>query len=295
MTLDFIILGAQKAATTSVQDGLRKVPGVYMPARESPFFEDPEFEQRPWLAMGSPSTVNGIKRPDILCRQDILARVSKALPEARFIVVLREPISRAVSAHYHLVRHARLPYRTLNGGMRVAVDRFHGGEVSTLTSVIQFGLYGRFLRQWFDHFPRERFLLLSQRAVLDDFEGVISACCRHLRVPIPKVLPAAGQPKNVGMYDERLLRLHQLGHRLKTRDLGWGDRRKVSANPAARVAGHALTKLAVRASSPGTRPAALERDVRKALEEIYSPDLEALSGLVGGNAIDWTYDSSTRS
>lgn len=121
MTVHFMIIGAQKAATSSLQAALQAVPGVYMPHGESPFFEDPDYAERPWERFADPSqraAIAGIKRPDILCRPDLIQRIARHSPESKFIIVLREPISRAVSAYYHLARHAHIPAEGLNAGLR---------------------------------------------------------------------------------------------------------------------------------------------------------------------------------
>ena len=64
VSLDFIILGAQKAATSALQLALRKHPDIYMPEGESAFFEEPDFALQPWKTFGKKGRLNGIKRPD---------------------------------------------------------------------------------------------------------------------------------------------------------------------------------------------------------------------------------------
>jgi hypothetical protein len=118
--IDFIILGAQKAATSALQASLSKHPAIFMPVGESPFFEDPEYHSAPWKNFAKDEltcVIKGIKHPDYLCSDLARERIKSTLPNCKFIVVLREPISRAISSYCYMVRHAHLPAKTLNEGM----------------------------------------------------------------------------------------------------------------------------------------------------------------------------------
>src|SRR5271166_1577090 len=112
---DFAIIGAGKSATTWLHMGLRKHPEIFLPENETPFFEDPyycESDLRPLFselrAARGYATV-GIKRPNYLCTPGCADRLAKHIPRARLIAMLRNPVERAVSQYFHLVRSGRLP------------------------------------------------------------------------------------------------------------------------------------------------------------------------------------------
>lgn len=293
MAVDFMILGAQKAATTSLQHYLRAVPGIYMPTGESAFFEDPDYSRTPWERF--PMDVDGfvmagIKRPDTLCRDVLIDRVSAALPEARFIVVLREPIARAISAHFHLMRHAHLPVTSLDQGLRRALrEHSHTQEDTISNSLIRFGLYGRYLSRWFDRYPADRFLVLAQTFVAGSPEAAIRRCCDHLGVPYEGLHAGEAASENIGMYDERYIRLHRLGHLLKTRAVGSEGRRGPSGSAIARALGVGLTKTARLLADDRRRKLRLADDTRGHLADVYRADLELLRRVVASEAIDWSF------
>ncbi|MCP2638111.1 sulfotransferase domain-containing protein [Microbacterium sp. HD4P20] len=290
MTLDFIIIGAQKAATSSLQSGLRRVPGVYMPAGESPFFEDPDFADGKWISFGQPDAVCGIKRPDNLARREVADRVADAVPNAKLIVVFREPIGRAVSAYYHLVRHAHLPVKPLSDGLRDALDSYDRGEESPLSSVIGYGMYGASIARWLDRMPSENFLFLTQRAVTANLDDTLEECCALIGVRFARSWRPTDRSENIGIYDSRYLGLYRFGHRLKTVRLGGTDRRGPRRNLILRGAGSAVTHVATRLADPGAKPPALDEHVRSRMRAIYHADRQILRSLVPPDAIDWSYD-----
>ncbi|MCY7289049.1 MAG: sulfotransferase domain-containing protein [Cryobacterium sp.] len=291
---DFMIIGAQKSATSSLQAALSAHEKIRMPRGESAWFEDPEYASKPWLsrsANDSPdSPVRGIKRPDLLCRPDLAKRVSDNCPDARFIVVLRDPVERAVSAYFHLLRHGRLPYRDLAEGMAACLSDFNDGTGTRASrSVVSFGLYGAGLAAWTSLFAREQFLVLSQPQVEGDFGATLEVCLNHVGL-----VPGDGRPpyeeerRNVGTFDPRVLRFQRWGHLLKTEEIEpvWG-RRARNRNVLRRWSGTAVTALSTRAARNGVRPSALTQSTADCLARLYEADAKLLSPLVRDDVIYW--------
>jgi hypothetical protein len=294
MAVDFMILGAQKAATSSLQYYLRAVPGVFMPPGESAFFEDPEYVERQWerFPEGPDAyVVAGIKRPDVMCRETLIDRVSEALPDAKFLVVLRDPVARAMSAHYHLVRHAHLPLMSADESLRNALREHRETAKDTVAnSLIRFGLYGHYLARWLEHYPPERFLILSQTSVAADAANSISRCCAHIGVSPGDLSEPSEASENVGLYDPRYIPMYRFGHVLKTRPIGDQGRRVPRRNRVMRGLGAGLTTAAQQLASRQRRPGPISADTRARLVDVYRPDLELLRSLVPAGAVDWVFD-----
>jgi hypothetical protein len=75
-------------------------------------------------------------------------RVQHALPDLRLVVILREPVQRAVSAYFHHIRARRLP---VSERLTDAGDKF---------GIRSMGHYAEHLEHWQACFPKERFLIL---------------------------------------------------------------------------------------------------------------------------------------
>lgn len=268
-----------------------------MPAGESAFFEEPEYSERRWERFSDPQNlarVAGIKRPNYLCSPEAVDRIFDAVPRARFIVVLREPISRAVSAYYHLVRHAQVKHRDLNSGLRSALSEYRRDEKTLLASVVQFGLYGQHLELWRERYSEDAFLIVPQSRVIRSLEDVLVASASHLGVITTpaewQTVATQGAPENVGIYDDRALRLYRAGQRIRTRPLQ-GTHRRVPRSFAPSVwLGSGVARTATSIARPGARPPAVAPDVRSALTELYAEDRAKLVQLAPDGAVDWSYE-----
>lgn len=291
--IDFIILGAQKAATSALQNSLRLHHCIHMPKGESPFFEDPDFASRGWETfVGNAPTdlVTGIKRPDYLCSDLARERITTTLPDCKFIVVLREPLSRTISSYYYMVRHAHLPAAPLNEGLDYCLRDFEAGIASRAATVISYSLYGTYLEKWFDACGSERFLILSQAEVGSDLHGVLKKCLHHLGVPADQqdIVPTAAAESNLGLYDFEMLKIARIGSLLKTRPIHGTYRREPRVLPM-RAVGALISRYAeIRARSRKQQREGLSEQLRNRLARIFDEDIERLAAMIDTAEFGWT-------
>ena len=128
MTLpNFLILGAQKAGTTSLFDYLGQHPEVYpSPIKETHFFDHGGVRQTyagpvriPGPKIKSLEEYEGLfdgvrdekavgeATPTYLYLPGVAERIRHHVPEARLIAILRDPVERAYSGYQHAVRNGR--------------------------------------------------------------------------------------------------------------------------------------------------------------------------------------------
>ena len=118
---NFFIVGAAKAGTTSLHAYLSSHPQVFMSAVKEPHYfapfepsaefdnfipavSDPKAYQM--LFAGSQSyRAIGEASPSYLCNADAAKRIKSAIPDAKIIISLRNPVQRAYS-HYLMEYHA---------------------------------------------------------------------------------------------------------------------------------------------------------------------------------------------
>ena len=116
---DFVVIGAQKSASTFLADLLGARQDVYVAKLEIPYFEDPFFTNTPVSELGrvgadvGDDVRYGIKRADYLGRPEVPKNVFDTTPEAQLVAVLRPPIQRAVSGAYWYMLHGFLPVLSL--------------------------------------------------------------------------------------------------------------------------------------------------------------------------------------
>jgi hypothetical protein len=177
--LDFVVGGAQKAGTTTLDAYLRLHPSVGMAVRkELHFFDD---ERRDWLhpnydelhaLLPGGDLLRGEATPSTLYWTPALYRLAWYRPDVRLILIFRDPIDRAIS-HWRMRRHATrrgvggddehldLDDALRPGGRIRVLDEGLVPGLDRTRSYIERGFYGRQLNLLFSVFPREQVLLLD--------------------------------------------------------------------------------------------------------------------------------------
>ncbi|MFP3938683.1 MAG: sulfotransferase family protein [Thermoanaerobaculia bacterium] len=195
---DFLVLGAMRAGTSSLYRYLGAHPRVSPSLRkEVEYFTRWYHRAEGWYRAHFPlAAFAGGRRsfeatPYYLLHPHAPRRVQELLPEAHFLVVLREPVSRALSHHRHLARLGietlpfaeaveREPERTDRERERLLADPGYVSRSHHLFSYLERGRYAEQLRRWFACFPRERFLVLEHDAFFRDPEAGFREVLRFL-------------------------------------------------------------------------------------------------------------------
>jgi hypothetical protein len=191
--LDFIVIGAQKAGTTSLYEYLRHHPDISLPAgKEWPYFSHDALYERGWTAYmrdlaregyeatGDPLRKRGTVTPhymvggvykstsdvavkDSYDERTVPLRIRERLPNVRLIAILRDPVKRALSHHRMMVTRGweRRSFDDAIGELLrpEALERARRRPQEG-TGYIAWGEYGRILAGYFDVFPPEQILVV---------------------------------------------------------------------------------------------------------------------------------------
>lgn len=173
--VSFVGIGAQKCATTWLHDILAQHPGVSLPTghKEVDFFSqhyDFGFQWYERRFTGDPERLAGEISPSYLHSPGAPERVAQYNPDMRLILIVREPVARAISNHKHEVRIGHFTGDDLS---------FEAGLANN-PSYVEQGRYAKHLRNWLKVFPRDNVLVLDFDAVIDDPAGVMQSVCRFL-------------------------------------------------------------------------------------------------------------------
>jgi len=175
---DFLVLGAQKAGTTALYEYLRRHPQISGPSwKEVSFFDRHWARGESWYRGNFPNVARtrgkhvGEASPSYVFHPLAPQRVEEVVPEARLIVLVRNPVDRALSQYNHEVALGRepLPFEEaldaeeerLRGEQeRMAADpRYFSREWWSHTYKAR-GRYAEQLERWLAVFPREQLLIL---------------------------------------------------------------------------------------------------------------------------------------
>ncbi|MFN3235577.1 MAG: sulfotransferase domain-containing protein [Pseudomonadales bacterium] len=178
MKLDFLVIGAQKSATTAVFKYLQPHERLAMPAaKEAPLFvressaeEAEEFMEEHF--MNTAGKLRGKATPQYMCDQLIPARIHRHNPDIKLIAVLRDPIDRAWS-HYRMNKRRDAEGRDFESAMLASLEPevLARGRLGSAPShahdyeseadfYLPWGEYGRILQRYLDFFSRDQLLVI---------------------------------------------------------------------------------------------------------------------------------------
>jgi len=216
---DFLILGAQKAGTTSLHAYLSEHPQVAPGLVKEIHFFDYNFQRGVgWYRAHFPTIaerwqgkfrVTGEGSPYYLFHPRAPARAAQVVPHAKLLVLLRNPVDRAYSHYYHQVRLG-LEAVTFDAALEQEPARLVGEFEQLLTddeyysfnyqnySYLARGMYADQLERWLRYFPRKQFLILQSERFYADPARALRQVTEFLG--LPEWSPAGFEIKNDGSY-----------------------------------------------------------------------------------------------
>ncbi len=129
MTLpSFVIAGAQKCGTTTLAGVVRQHPEVHLSKRKEIHFFDRHFDRGlEWYeSQFSPKPHHrqvGEATPAYMYDATARERLTQTLPEARLVIILRNPVDRAYSHYWHKRRLGDEPLATFEEAMDAEPER----------------------------------------------------------------------------------------------------------------------------------------------------------------------------
>jgi hypothetical protein len=245
----FLIIGARRAGTTSLYDYLTHHPHIAAAKKKELHFFDREYprgigwyrSQFPWWLRVRKAVRTGEATPYYLFHPAVPDRVKATLPDAKFIVLLRNPVDRAFS-HYQGV--ARRGWETLSFEDAIAAEPNRlAGEAEKLAhpnymsfahtnlSYVSRGMYADQLIEWTARFGWDRFLIIRSEDMYADPAKIHTQTLEFLELD-PIALRTYAH-RNVGRWKEQIrpetrrrlqefYRPHnQRLYELIGRDMGW--------------------------------------------------------------------------
>lgn len=216
----FVLLGAQKAGTTSFFSALTAHPRIQTPRKRELHYFNRKYRRGLWWYQRrfpdqnalSGGTITGEGSPSYLCHPRAPARICKDLPNAKFIAILRDPVTRAISHYFHERRKGREPlsieqaFASEEGRLEPVLRRMEkdpnldSGVFRSFTYKYR-GRYAEQLERYLALIPRERLLILRSEDFFAQPKAVVERAQRFLGVD-----PAQGTAdyarRNQGTYEK---------------------------------------------------------------------------------------------
>jgi hypothetical protein len=204
---DFVIIGAQKCGTTYLYERLIQHSGVVSAFTKEVHFFDVNFRKGVgWYRAHFPAYPEDIKQdpklvfitgeasPYYVFHPHVPKRLHAIAPQAKLILLLRNPVNRAYSHYHHEVRWG---FETLT--FEDAIEREHErllGETEKMLgdenyysfnhehySYLARGIYVDQLKNWMKVFPQEQLLILKSEDFYNDTPSIMKRVTDFLKLP----------------------------------------------------------------------------------------------------------------
>jgi Sulfotransferase family len=283
MTLPtFVVIGAMKAGTVSLRNYLDAHPDVFVGSGGR--FGEPNFfvaehnwpRGRGWYESlfdgADGAAAIGECSPSYTwahAYRGVPERMAQAVPEARLIYLVRDPVARMQPMYMHQVSAGR--------------ERRRAAEALLDDGYLGPSRYGFQLAAFLDHFDRSQLLVIASEVLRDRPQEALRAAFDHLGVD-PAAVCLDTRRHDHRSIDKPVPRLH---------DLPWLPRRQVQPDPRWRPdqrtgLARVLTTRPARADD-----SAIPAGLRDRLAERLAPDLHRFEQLLGHQVPDrWKWSAS---
>ncbi len=271
-----LVIGAQKAGTTSLAAILDRHPEIALGRSKEPDFYARHWERgfdwyrrnypsdAPWLVDASPSYSAGFLDPSGK-EIPVAERIAAHVEDPHFIYLLRDPVRRAWSSYWHAVRYE-------------GEDRPPQEALAPESNYLRKGCYADRLVPYLERFPRERFLFLQFEAFVRDQQAALDAITDFLGLERLRLDDTATKKNRAFRYSP----LAQMLRRLFPSDRAFAD--FIAAAKA--LTPEFLRPLAARAVARDIPP--MPEALRNELAAFFAPHNARLETLLGRPFSDWT-------
>lgn len=208
MLVNLHILGVQKAGTTALASFLNQHPDIYVvDGKEAHVFDHPNFEQqqnkrafanrkyKQRLTLHAHEPIICDATPITIYRPLFLRACVAYNPDAKFIVLLRDPVERAIS-HYQMSYKKSEESRSMLMAfiiepLRLMICKDKASwpfdSPKRCHSYLSRGLYKKQLANLYAHVPRQNILVLQQNSLKNNHKQTLFKIFEFLDIPRAEV------------------------------------------------------------------------------------------------------------
>jgi tetratricopeptide (TPR) repeat protein len=189
----FIIIGSQRCGTTSLYTYLAEHPQILTPIKKEMDFFSWHFQRGiDWYLAHFPPMpqggefVTGEASPSYFDFREAPERLYSACPEAKLIVLLRNPVDRAIS-HFYRLKGLNWESRSLDRAISDEIERLNQNPEYIIGpepgNYLARGRYIEFIKNWLAFFPREQLLVLQSEDLYAGAADTVEQVLEFLDLP----------------------------------------------------------------------------------------------------------------
>lgn len=213
--LDFFIVGAQKAGTSSLYQYLAQHKEMFLPEGKDffAFNEDPVYgvsgsKLSAYYRNYAGQPLVGGSNVQIMPFPEAVRNLHDYNPDIQLIAMLRNPVDRAYSAYWMMRRTGREPCTTFEAALAEDSQRARRGDFRDMAELryLEHGNYYDQLNVIYRYFDRERVLVALFEDLVRDPEQVtrdilerLGADTSELRIDFSKIANEASMPRSMAL------------------------------------------------------------------------------------------------
>lgn len=179
--INFMIIGAQKCATTTLYDWLKQHPDIFLPtSKDLPFFHDGLLQNKPknfielCYAKYSDEKIIGGAWVNLMYYHFLAKKMYEYNRKMKCIAVLRNPVDRAYSNYWYARGLEMESYDTFEKALQAEPKRMHGtiAEQTTLTYLAH-GHYEEQLQPYIKHFGADNIFVCTVNELKRDKDNYL--------------------------------------------------------------------------------------------------------------------------
>jgi hypothetical protein len=298
---DFFIVGAPKCGTTALAHYLAGHPDIYMPQKEMHFFGSdlafgPQFYRRDLKTyLAEFNRWNGEARAGeasvwYIFSTRAAAEIKAFNPEARIVILLREPVSMLYSLYYQFLFDGNEYLPSFEEALAAEDDRAAGRQIGRMTylpqalAYLSTALFTEQVRRYFDIFGRERVHVIIYDDLAANTADTYRKTMDFLGVASDSIAPPTGEasgsitvksPALRGFLNDPLVRGTAIALR------------RWLPGPIFTAIQKTGTQICALNQSPAKRPP-MGPVLKISLQRKFAPEVERLSALLGRDLSYWS-------
>ncbi len=231
---NFIIIGAMKAATTSLYTYIKQHPDIFMTKVKEPMFFNNFNQNTDFKVLANKSKkVNslldyfsmfssvknesaiGEASPAYIYNENAPHLIKEHLPDVKIIAILRQPTDRAYSNFLHTKRADRENVNSFEQAIKIEKERI-SDNWSPLYHYIQKGFYSVQLKRYYNLFPKENIkvylfedVVKTPKETLKDIFKFLNVD-ENIEIDVSKKSNVSGTPKGILGFILKKMRYYNL-------------------------------------------------------------------------------------
>jgi len=272
---NFFIVGPPRTGTSSLWEYLKNIPGVYMSPVKEPNYFNPNFDahgfstvpvqdEKKYLNLFKEvkdETAIGEASSTYLAEPQTPYLIHKIIPNARIIIMLRDPVERAFSEYLLMYTLG-----VLNCTFNELIHSQDIGKTELPDPIVECGLYCEKIKRYLDVFGQDQVRYYIFEEFVKDPKKTLKQILDFLNIknPLTNFKPEVHRPSVMPR------------NRLAQSIIG----NKIIRKMGKLLPGSTIFYLAERLTKPANKPIIASED-RKFLQEFYREDIKKLENLVG--------------